>query len=123
MRYYPFAVNLDRCIGSYNTLNDLHSRVCVPGKTKYLNLSAFNMITRINGSRALTNHISLERKCEFGSRKSGWNQKWNNNKCRCEYKNSKEHCVCKKIYIWNSITCTCKNNKYLGIYKVSLVIY
>ena len=21
--YYPFTVNLDRCVGSYNTLNDL----------------------------------------------------------------------------------------------------
>ena len=27
---YPFAVKLDRCIGSYNTLNDLSNEVCVP---------------------------------------------------------------------------------------------
>ena len=33
--YYPFAVKLDRCIGSYNTLNDLSIKVCVPNKTRF----------------------------------------------------------------------------------------
>ena len=28
--YYLFAVNLNRCAGSCNTLDDLSSRVCVP---------------------------------------------------------------------------------------------
>ena len=28
--YYPFAVKLDRCVGSCNTLNDLSNKVCVP---------------------------------------------------------------------------------------------
>ena len=30
LHYYPFAVNLDRCVGSCNTLNDLSNKVCVP---------------------------------------------------------------------------------------------
>ena len=28
--YYPFAVKLDRCVGSCNTVNDLSPKVCVP---------------------------------------------------------------------------------------------
>ena len=48
LHYYPFAVSLDRCIGSYNTLNDLSNTVCVPNNAENLNLSIFNMITRIN---------------------------------------------------------------------------
>ena len=40
--YYPFAVKLDTCIGSCNTLNDLSNKVCVPNKTEGLNLSVFN---------------------------------------------------------------------------------
>ena len=43
--YYPFAVKLDRCVGSCNTLNDLYNKVCVPNKTEDLNLSVFNMFT------------------------------------------------------------------------------
>ena len=37
--YYPFAVKLDRCVGSCNTLNDLSNKVCIPNKTEDLNLS------------------------------------------------------------------------------------
>ena len=29
---YPFATNLDKCVGSYNTHNDLSNTVCVPNK-------------------------------------------------------------------------------------------
>ena len=39
LRYYPFAVNLDTCMGSCNTLNELSNRVCVPNKTEDLNLN------------------------------------------------------------------------------------
>ena len=35
--YYPIAVKLDRCVGSFNTLNDLSNKVCVPHKTEDLN--------------------------------------------------------------------------------------
>ena len=33
LSYYPFAVNLDRCTGSCNTLNNLSNRVFVSNKT------------------------------------------------------------------------------------------
>ena len=48
--HYPFAVKLDRCVRSCNTLNDLSNTVCVPNKTEDLNLSMFNIITGINES-------------------------------------------------------------------------
>ena len=51
---YPFAVKLDRCIGSCNILNNLSNKVCVQNKTEVLDLSAFNMITGINESKILT---------------------------------------------------------------------
>ena len=67
--YHPFAFNLDRCVGSCNTLNDLSNKVFVPNKTEDLNLSLFNMITGINESKTLTKHISWESKCKFDRRK------------------------------------------------------
>ena len=30
--YYPFAVKLDSCVGSCNTLNDLSNKICVQNK-------------------------------------------------------------------------------------------
>ena len=64
-----FAVNLDRCVGSCNTTNDLSNEVCVPDKTEDLSLSIFNMITGINESKTLTKHISCKWKCKFDETK------------------------------------------------------
>ena len=49
--YYPYAVKLDRCVGSCSTLNYLSIQVCVSNKTEDLNLSAFNVIMGINESK------------------------------------------------------------------------
>ena len=57
LHYYPFTVKLDRCAGKCITLNDLSNKVCVPNKTKDLNLSVFNMITGMNKSETLTKNM------------------------------------------------------------------
>ena len=44
IHYYPFAVKLDRCVGS---CNDLSNIVCVSNETEDLNLTVFNMIIGI----------------------------------------------------------------------------
>ena len=49
--YYPYAVKLDRCVGSCSTLNYLSIEVRVSNKTEDLNLSAFNVIMGINESK------------------------------------------------------------------------
>ena len=64
--HYSFAVILDRCVGSCNTLNYLSNKVCVPNKTEDLNLRVFSIITKINKLKTLTKHISCKRKCRFG---------------------------------------------------------
>ena len=46
-----------------------------------------NKITGINESKILTKDILRECKCNNDGRKCNSNQKWNNNKCRCECKN------------------------------------
>ena len=48
LQYYPFAVKLDRCVRSCNTLNNLSNKVFVPNKTEDLNLSVFSLIIGIN---------------------------------------------------------------------------
>ena len=65
---------LDKCVGSFNTLNDLSNKVCVPNKTQDLNLSMFNMIKGINESKTIRKHISCECKCNFDRTKCNSNQ-------------------------------------------------
>ena len=40
--YCPFAVKLERSVGSCNTPNDLSNKACVPNKTEGLHLSVFS---------------------------------------------------------------------------------
>ena len=72
LRCCLFAVNLDKCMGSCNTLKDLPTRICDPNKKEGLNLSVFNMITGINDLKILTKHISCEDKCTFDHSKYKW---------------------------------------------------
>ena len=58
--YYPFAAKLNRFFESCNILSDLFNKVCVPNKTKDLNLSIFNVITGIIEFKKLTKHVSCE---------------------------------------------------------------
>ena len=109
--YYSFAVKLDRCVGSCNSLNDLSNKACVPNKTEDLNLSMFSMITEINESKTITKHVSWECKCKIDGRNCGSDQWWYNGKFWCGCK--KLH-ACEKNYIGNPTTCICKNGKYLA---------
>ena len=61
--------------------------------------------------KRLTKHLSCECKCKFDGRKCNSNQKWNNDKYRCE---CKKHHTCEKDYIWSPATCSCNNGKYLA---------
>ena len=61
--YYPFAAKLNKFVGSYNTLNDLSNKVCVPNETENLNVSVFNKISGINESKTLTKYTSYDWKC------------------------------------------------------------
>ena len=83
--FYSFAVKLDRCVGSFNTLNDLSNKVRVPNKTEDLNLNVIN-IAGINEWKTLMKHLSCECKCIFDGRNCNSDQWWYNIKCRCECK-------------------------------------
>ena len=105
LRYYSFAVNLDRCVRSCNTLNDLSYKVCVPNKTEDLNLSIFNMITGINESKTLTKHVSCNCKCKFDGRKCNSNQKWKTINVNVSVKIRKNIMCVKKIIFGIHVVC------------------
>ena len=65
-----------------NTFNNSINKICVPDKTKDLNLSVFNMITGINESKTLTKYVSCKSKCKFDGTKCNSNQWWSNGKCQ-----------------------------------------
>ena len=50
-------VSLDRFNGSCNALNDLSSKISVSDKTEDVDGNVFNMIAKVNESKALTKII------------------------------------------------------------------
>ena len=57
LNLYPFMISLDKCYESCNAVNDLSTKICVPSKTKDVNVKVFNMITRINEAKTLVKHV------------------------------------------------------------------
>ena len=76
----------------------LTNSLCILNKTEALNIHVFNMI-------AAMNEASCECKCKFGGRKCNADYKWNNDKCWYG---------CKRDYICNPASCSCKNSNYLA---------
>ena len=49
---------MDKCNESFNVVDDFLSiKICVPSKTKDVNVKVFNMLTRINELKNLAKHI------------------------------------------------------------------
>ena len=53
---YTFMISLNKCSRSSNAIDDLSTKICVPCKTKEVNVKIFNMITNINEAKTLVKH-------------------------------------------------------------------
>ena len=75
LKYYPFMISLDKRNGSCNALSP---KICVPTRTKNINVKVFNTIANKNEAKTLEKHFSYDCKCKFNSATCNSNQKWNN---------------------------------------------
>ena len=48
LHFYTFMISLDKCHESCNAVDDLSTKIYVPGKTKDVKVKVFNMITIIH---------------------------------------------------------------------------
>ena len=49
--FYPFIVEVNKCSGNCNDINDPNARIYVPDTVKNLNVQAFNLMSRANETR------------------------------------------------------------------------
>ena len=49
--FYPYSVQINKCSGSCNNINDPYTKLCVPDVVKNLNVEVFNLMSRINEAR------------------------------------------------------------------------
>ena len=77
-------ISLHKCYGSCNAIDHLSTKICVPSKTKYINVKLFNLIAKINKAKIPVKHILCACKWKFNSATCNSNQKWKNDKYQCE---------------------------------------
>ena len=46
--FYPYNVQVNKCSGSCNTLDNPMAKVCVPNVIKGLNMQVYNFLMRLN---------------------------------------------------------------------------
>ena len=60
LKYNTFMISLDKCSGSCSSVDDLSIKLCVPSKTKDINVKVFNMTTNKYEAKTIVKHISCK---------------------------------------------------------------
>ena len=118
--FYPYSIKINKCKGSCNTINDPYAKLRVLDIIKNINVKVFNLMTRTNQTWHIEWHKTCKCKCRLNTCVCNNKQTWNEDKCRCEYKELIDKGMCEKGFIWNPSNCECEYDKscdvgeYLG---------
>ena len=82
--FYPYSININKCKGSCNTINDPYAKICVPDEIKNKNVKVFNLMSRTNETRHVKWHKTCKCKCRLDASVCNNKQRWNEDKCRCK---------------------------------------
>ena len=74
-----FIIETSKCCGGCNNINYPYAKICVPDVVKNLNVKAFNLMSRTNGTRFLEWHETCKCKCKSGANVCNNKQRWNKN--------------------------------------------
>ena len=109
-----FFVN--KCSGNCNHINNPYAKLCVPDVAKNMNIKVFNKMSKINETRYISWHETCTCKCRFDVSIYNNKQQWNNDKCRCEWKELVNKGRCDDGFIWNPGICECDKSCNIGEY-------
>ena len=84
--FFPFSIKTSKCSGSCYNINNPYAKLCVFDIAKNLNVRAFNLMSRTNVKRHIEWHETCKCKCRLYGSVCNNKQRWNDDKCRCEYK-------------------------------------
>ena len=107
--FYPYNIQVNKCSGSCNTLDNSTEKLFVPNVNKGLNMKVYNFLTMLNETRNVLWHESCKCVCKLNSSVCNNKQIWNVNTCRCDCNEDFAGVVgCDKGYTWNPSTCECQ---------------
>ena len=85
-------------------VDGLSTKICIPNKTKDINVKAFNMTKNKNEEDVNVKVFNMTKN------KNEAKTVVKHIKCDCNCKCNT--CTCKKVYGWDPSTCICENGKY-----------
>ena len=103
--FYPYSIKVNKCSGNCNNINDPYSKLCVPVVVNNMNVKIFNLMSRTNIRRHMNWHETCKCKGRLDASVCNNKERWNNDKCRCEYKELIDKGICDKGFIWNPSNC------------------
>ena len=109
--FYPYSININKCKGNCNTINDPYAKLCVSDAIKNINVRVFNLMSRTNETRHIEWHKTCKCKCRLDAGVCNNKQRWNEDKCRCECKELIDKGMCDEGFIWNPSNCECECDK------------
>ena len=54
--FYTYSIEVNKCGGSFNNINNPYSKFYVPNAVKNINVEVFNLVSRINEARCKEQH-------------------------------------------------------------------
>ena len=107
--FYPYNVQVNKCRGSCNTLDDPLARLWVPNIIKNVNMKVYNFLMMLNETRNALWHESCKCVCKLNSSVCNSKQIWNSDTCKCDCNEDFAGIInCTKGYMWNPSTCECQ---------------
>ena len=101
LHYYPLlSVSLERCGERYNGRS-------VQKTTKDMSSNVFNTITKINEPKSFVKQVSCNCIYKLEGKRCNLKQRWENVKCQCVCKITRNRHACREDYAWNPSICAC----------------
>ena len=98
--FYPYNVQVNKCSGSCNTLDNPMAKLYVSNVIKRVNMQGYNFLMMLNETRNVLWHETC--KCV-----------WNSDTCRCDCNEDFAGIIsCAKGYTWNPSICECQCDKW-----------
>ena len=107
---FPYKIGVDRCIGSCK--DNPYFKFCLPDSIKNISVKPFDLISKKNVLKNISFHQSCKCGCLLHEKVCNNLQKWNKDKCRCEYLKIRD---CDIRYSWNVNNCRCEMKKLTAL--------
>ena len=109
---FPYKILVDKCVGSCNDKENPHFKVFLPESIKNITVKSFDLLTERYVFKNISFHKSCKCGCLLDEKVYNNKQKWNKERCKCEFKEKKK---CDDNSFFNVVNCRCEMKKMTAL--------